>query len=230
MAGALQNAKRDLDKVRDEDRESRFGQVFGVSGPVVIAENMTGAAMYELVRVGHDELVGGRLFGEVLKNFTNEQSNNNAEVIRIEADKATIQVYEETSGVTVGDPVLRTGKPLSVELGPGMCRLFTQITFLITHSLRFDGKYCRRDSAPSSSTSCAVIYIIQTRLIGFLSHAVHSRTFKVHLHSSRYQHRCIGPIVEVGFQARHIQGGIPSSEPGSALIFCILGWGSYIRW
>lgn len=41
------------------------------------------------------------------------------EVIRIEADKATIQVYEETSGVTVGDPVLRTGKPLSVELGPG---------------------------------------------------------------------------------------------------------------
>ncbi|EEB86861.1 hypothetical protein MPER_16032, partial [Moniliophthora perniciosa FA553] len=41
-------------------------------------------------------------------------------VIRIESDKATIQVYEETSGVTVGDPVLRTGKPLSVELGPGL--------------------------------------------------------------------------------------------------------------
>lgn len=43
------------------------------------------------------------------------------EVIRVEADRATIQVYEETSGVTVGDPVLRTGKPLSVELGPGEC-------------------------------------------------------------------------------------------------------------
>ncbi|KAK0197486.1 ATP synthase alpha/beta family, nucleotide-binding domain-containing protein [Armillaria mellea] len=100
MAGALQNAKRDLPKIQNEDRESKFGQVFGVSGPVVIAENMVGAAMYELVRVGHDELVG--------------------EVIRIEADKATIQVYEETSGVTVGDPVLRTGKPLSVELGPGL--------------------------------------------------------------------------------------------------------------
>jgi V-type H+-transporting ATPase subunit A len=62
MAGALQNARRDLPKVRDEDRESKFGQVFGVSGPVVIAENMIGAAMYELVRVGHDELVGGRPF------------------------------------------------------------------------------------------------------------------------------------------------------------------------
>jgi V-type H+-transporting ATPase subunit A len=59
MAGALQNAKRDLPKIRDEEREGRFGQVFGVSGPVVIAENMIGAAMYELVRVGHDELVGG---------------------------------------------------------------------------------------------------------------------------------------------------------------------------
>ena len=59
MAGGLQNAKSDLDKIRDEDRESRLGSVFGVSGPVVIAENMIGAAMYELVRVGHDELVGG---------------------------------------------------------------------------------------------------------------------------------------------------------------------------
>lgn len=61
---------------------------------------MSGAAMYELVRVGHSELVG--------------------EIIRLEGDMATIQVYEETSGVTVGDPVLRTGKPLSVELGPGI--------------------------------------------------------------------------------------------------------------
>lgn len=61
---------------------------------------MSGSAMYELVRVGYAELVG--------------------EIIRLEGDMATIQVYEETSGVTVGDPVLRTGKPLSVELGPGI--------------------------------------------------------------------------------------------------------------
>ncbi|KAK4058723.1 H(+)-transporting V1 sector ATPase subunit A [Microbotryomycetes sp. JL221] len=66
----------------DEDRESKYGSVFSVSGPVVIA------------------LVG--------------------EIIRIDGDKATIQVYEETSGMTIGDPVLRTGKPLSVELGPGL--------------------------------------------------------------------------------------------------------------
>lgn len=59
MAGALPNAKKNLPKISDEERESRFGQVFGVSGPVVVAENMIGCAMYELVRVGHDELVGG---------------------------------------------------------------------------------------------------------------------------------------------------------------------------
>lgn len=56
----MSSAKRDLPKIRDEDRESRYGQVYGVSGPVVIAENMTGCAMYELVRVGHSELVGGQ--------------------------------------------------------------------------------------------------------------------------------------------------------------------------
>jgi len=61
---------------------------------------MGGSAMYELVRVGADKLIG--------------------EIIRLEADNATIQVYEDTSGLTVGDPVMRSGKPLSVELGPGI--------------------------------------------------------------------------------------------------------------
>ena len=89
-----------LPKIRDEEREGKFGFVHAVSGPVVTAEKMSGAAMYELVRVGYEELVG--------------------EIIRLEGDLATIQVYEDTSGVTVGDPVLRTGRPLSVELGPGI--------------------------------------------------------------------------------------------------------------
>ncbi|KAJ6107239.1 hypothetical protein N7523_008562 [Penicillium sp. IBT 18751x] len=84
---------------KDKDQEPH-GLIFSVSGPVVVAENMIGCAMYELCHIGHDLLVG--------------------EVIRIEQDKATIQVYEETAGLTVGDPVKRTGKPLSVELGPGL--------------------------------------------------------------------------------------------------------------
>ena len=85
---------------RQENGDEHGGSIYSVSGPVVVAEHMIGCAMYELVRVGHDSLVG--------------------EVIRLDADKATIQVYEETAGVTVGDPVTRTGKPLSVELGPGL--------------------------------------------------------------------------------------------------------------
>ncbi|NWJ08966.1 VATA ATPase, partial [Crypturellus undulatus] len=87
-------------RLADAESERQLGRVHGVSGPVVTASSMAGAAMYELVRVGHAELVG--------------------EIIRLEGDLATIQVYEETSGVCVGDPVLRTGKPLSVELGPGI--------------------------------------------------------------------------------------------------------------
>lgn len=103
MAGLVENARKELQRVSltdEEEKESNFGSIFSVSGPVVIAENMIGCAMYELVRVGHGNLVG--------------------EVIRITGDKATIQVYEETSGLMVGDPVQRTGKPLSVELGPGL--------------------------------------------------------------------------------------------------------------
>lgn len=56
--------------------------------------------MYELVRAGPDSLVG--------------------EVIKLIGDTASIQVYEETSGLTVGDPVVRSGAPLQVELGPGI--------------------------------------------------------------------------------------------------------------
>jgi len=85
---------------RSEERESDYGVIYSIAGPVVIAEKMRGAAMYELVRVGTAGLMG--------------------EIIRIEGDTATIQVYEETAGLMVGDVVLRTRKPLSVELGPGL--------------------------------------------------------------------------------------------------------------
>jgi len=86
MSGALENAKLLLPKFEDAVKESDFGMVYSVSGPVVVADKMSGAAMYELVRVGHDQLVG--------------------EIIRLEGNTATIQVYEETSGLTVGDPIL----------------------------------------------------------------------------------------------------------------------------
>jgi len=83
-----------------EDMASKYGKIYKVAGPLVVAENMSGSKMYELVKVGWDKLVG--------------------EIIKLEGDTASIQCYEDTSGLTVGDPVLRTGNPLSVELGPGI--------------------------------------------------------------------------------------------------------------
>lgn len=56
---------------------------------------------------------------EKQERLTSQSLRLVGEIIRIDADKATIQVYEETSGMMIGDPVLKTGKPLSVELGPG---------------------------------------------------------------------------------------------------------------
>ncbi len=83
-----------------DGHEAIFGKIFTVSGPVVVAEQMFGTAMHELVYCGPDKLVG--------------------EIIKLEQDRATIQVYEETAGLGTGDVVESTGKPLSVELGPGI--------------------------------------------------------------------------------------------------------------
>ncbi len=76
------------------------GKVAKVSGPLVIANNMSGVQMFEIVRVGEKELFG--------------------EVIETKGDLASIQVYEETEGLKVGEEVISTGNPLSVELGPGI--------------------------------------------------------------------------------------------------------------
>jgi len=80
------------------------GKIERVAGPVVVASSMLGASMYELVKVGAAGLIG--------------------EIIRLDADTATIQVYEETTGIKPGESVERTGAPLSVELGPGLINQF----------------------------------------------------------------------------------------------------------
>lgn len=87
-----------MTKVAVEKEEP--GVVYKVAGSLVIAENMSGTRMYELAKVGWNKLVG--------------------EIIRLEGNYAYIQVYEDTSGLSVGDPVIKTGNALSVELGPGI--------------------------------------------------------------------------------------------------------------
>ncbi len=80
------------------------GKISKISGPLVVASGMTGSGMYDVVRVGNLGLVG--------------------EIIELKGDLAYVQVYEETSGLMPGEPVVSTGAPLSVELGPGMIEQF----------------------------------------------------------------------------------------------------------
>ena len=77
-----------------------IGKIIKVAGPLVIAEGMAHANMFDVVRVGPQHLIG--------------------EIIEMRGDKASIQVYEETAGIGTGEDVVSTGAPLSVELGPGL--------------------------------------------------------------------------------------------------------------
>ena len=76
------------------------GSIIKVAGPLIVAENMADSRMYDVVRVSDKRLVG--------------------EIIELRNDLASIQVYEETSGLKPGEPVESTGSQLSVELGPGL--------------------------------------------------------------------------------------------------------------
>lgn len=76
------------------------GIIIKILGPLVIADSMKGAKMYDLVKVGNLQLLG--------------------EIIELKGDTASIQVYEDTSGLKVGEPTISTGEPLSIELGPGL--------------------------------------------------------------------------------------------------------------
>src|SRR5512136_621712 len=76
------------------------GTISRISGPVIIAHDMKGSKMYDVVKVGEEALRG--------------------EIIRLEGEDAVIQVYEDTTGLMTGEPVENTEQPLSVELGPGL--------------------------------------------------------------------------------------------------------------
>ncbi|MEM3554418.1 MAG: V-type ATP synthase subunit A [Candidatus Micrarchaeaceae archaeon] len=77
-----------------------MGYIERISGPLVIAEEMLGSKMYDVVKVGNQKLIG--------------------EIIQLRGSMAIIQVYEDTNGLRPGEPVESTGMPLSVELGPGL--------------------------------------------------------------------------------------------------------------
>ena len=101
-----------------------IGQVKRVNGPVIEVMGITDAEMFELVRVGDENLIG--------------------ELIKLEKDQAVVQVYEDTTGIAPHDPVYGAGRQLSVELGPGItvvaptrsrkCSRVIQLRFVTTSS------------------------------------------------------------------------------------------------
>ncbi|MDE5592513.1 MAG: V-type ATP synthase subunit A, partial [Clostridiales bacterium] len=77
-----------------------MGKIIKISGPLIVADGMQDVKMYDVVKVSEKGLIG--------------------EVIELRGDKASVQVYEETSMLGTGEPVVSTEQPLSVELGPGL--------------------------------------------------------------------------------------------------------------
>ena len=108
-----------------------LGTIVKVAGPLIVAENMADARMYDVVRVSKSRLVG--------------------EIIELRGDRASIQVYEETSGLGPGEPVESTGAPLSVELGPGLIEsIFDGIQRPLTKIRALVGNRIRRGVEVSS--------------------------------------------------------------------------------
>ncbi len=107
--------------------EKRVGRVVKVAGPVVVAEGMAGARMYDVVRVGQLNLIG--------------------EIVELRGDTASIQVYEETTGIGPGEPVLDTEASLSVELGPGLIEsIYDGIQRPLDELVKVEGEFMSRGS------------------------------------------------------------------------------------
>jgi V/A-type H+-transporting ATPase subunit A len=108
--------------------EKKQGRIVKVAGPVVVAEGMAGARMYDVVRVGKLSLIG--------------------EIVELHGDRASIQVYEETTGIGPGEPVVDTEAPLSVELGPGLIEsIYDGIQRPLDSLVEVEGEFMSRGSA-----------------------------------------------------------------------------------
>lgn len=112
----------------NELRITNAGKIIKVAGPLVVAEGVPKARMADVVKVGDKGLIG--------------------EIIELKGDLASIQVYEETAGIGVGDPVITTGMPLSVELGPGLLQsIYDGIQRPLEELLKASGDFIGRGIA-----------------------------------------------------------------------------------
>ena len=118
---------------------NRTGIIYGINGPVIYLKGNTGFKMSEMVYVGREKLVG--------------------EVINLDTDTTTVQVYEETSGLKPGDTVEATGDAISVTLAPGILNnIFDGVERPLSEIAKRSGKYINRglsiDSLDTSKLCC----------------------------------------------------------------------------
>ncbi len=107
--------------------QAKQGKVVKVAGPVVIADGMIGARMYDVVRVSGQNLIG--------------------EIVELRGEHASIQVYEETTGIGPGEPVIDTEAPLAVELGPGLIQsIYDGIQRPLDSLVQLEGAFMSRGS------------------------------------------------------------------------------------
>jgi len=124
---ARQNTQYDTRKVFIMS-QVKEGKIVKVAGPVVVAEGMAGSRMYDVVRVGELNLIG--------------------EIVELHGDLASIQVYEETTGMGPGEPVVDTEAPLSVELGPGLIEsIYDGIQRPLNSLVEVEGEFMSRGSS-----------------------------------------------------------------------------------
>jgi V/A-type H+-transporting ATPase subunit A len=115
--------------------DNHSGKVIRISGPIIHAAGLSGAGLFDVVEVGDKRIIG--------------------EVVRIENDVAVIQVYEDDTGLTIGAPAVTTGRPLSVELGPGLIgTIYDGIERPLEALYRQDGAFMTVGSRGSALDRC----------------------------------------------------------------------------
>lgn len=124
-----------------------IGKIVKVSGPLIVAEGLADVEMYDVVKVSDKKLIG--------------------EVIELRGDRASIQVYEETGGLKVGDEVESTGAPLSVELGPGLIEsIFDGIQRPLNVLMQFSGNRIARGVEVNSLDRSRKWHFVPTAKVG----------------------------------------------------------------
>jgi V/A-type H+-transporting ATPase subunit A len=147
------------------------GTISRISGPVIIARGMQGSKMYDVVKVGAEELRG--------------------EIIRLEGNDAVIQVYEDTTGLTIGEKVENTEKPLSVELGPGLlASIYDGVQRPLPVLLQICGNFIERGiSAPGLDRQRKWEFLASVKKGDFVSEGDILGT----VHEFHFEHRILVP-------------------------------------